>query len=113
MSAFKKYLFYLLAQSNNNSFANLSSFAFRKCNEYLYKSLINEQLNLSSPSEFNDPFDCPILALLKMYEDDVDELILKDQKLITYDLQDNRTEKNIEFYQIEMDLKHFGQLNAV
>jgi len=39
--------------------------------------------------------------------------ILKDQKLIAYDLQDNRTEKDIEFYQIEMDLKHFGQLNAV
>ena len=56
--AFKKYLFHLLAQSNSNSFANLSLFSFRKCNEYLYKSLINEQLNLSSPSEFNDPFDC-------------------------------------------------------
>lgn len=77
VSAFKKYLFYLLAKSNNNSFANLSSFAFRKCNEYLYKSLIKEQLNLSSPSEFNDPFDCPILVLLKIYEDDVNELILK------------------------------------
>jgi len=75
--AFKKYLFHLLAQSNSNSFANLSLFSFRKCNEYLYKSLINEQLNLSSPSEFNDPFDCPILVLLKMYEDDVNELILK------------------------------------
>ena len=77
VSAFKKCLFYLLAQSNKNSFANLSLFAFRKCNEYLYKSLINEQLNLSSPSEFNDSFDCPILVLLKMYEDDVNKLILK------------------------------------
>lgn len=77
VSAFKKCLFYLLAQSNKNSFANLSLFAFRKCNEYLYKSLINEQLNLSSPSEFNDSFDRPILVLLKMYEDDVNKLILK------------------------------------
>ena len=77
VSAFKKYIFYLLARSNKISFANLTLFAFRKCNEYLYKSLINEQLNLSSPSEFNDPFDCPILVLLKIYEDDVNKLILK------------------------------------
>lgn len=63
--AFKKYLFYLLNQSNNSSFSGLSAFGFRKCNEYLYQSLINEQLNISSPSEFNDPFDCPILVLLK------------------------------------------------
>lgn len=75
--AFKKYLFYLLNQSNHSSFSGLSAFGFRKCNEYLYKSLINEQLNISSPSEFNEPFDCPILVLLKKYGDDVSDLILK------------------------------------
>lgn len=75
--AFKKYLFYLLNQSNRTSFSGLSAFGFRKCNEYLYKSLINEQLNISSPSEFNDPFDCPIFVLLKKYGDEVNDLNLQ------------------------------------
>ncbi|MBR4488329.1 MAG: DUF2971 domain-containing protein [Bacteroidales bacterium] len=75
--AFKKSLFFLLEQSNHKSYAGLSAYGFRKCNEFLYKSLINEQLNISSPSEFNDPFDCPILVLLNMYDDEINKLILK------------------------------------
>ena len=36
--------------------------------------MINEQLNLSSPAVFNDPFDCPILELLNN-EDDIALLV--------------------------------------
>lgn len=39
--------------------------------------------------------------------------MLKGKKLITYDLSGNKTEKDIEFYQMELDYKHFGRLKAV
>ena len=41
---------------------------------FLYQSLINDQLNISSPVTFNDPFDCPIRELLNN-DDDVSYLI--------------------------------------
>lgn len=108
--AFKKYLFYLLNQSNHHSFAGLSAYGFRKCNEYLYKSLINEQLNISSPSEFNDPFDCPIFVLLQIYGDDVNKLILKayNDSLKIACFSNNRKllpEKRNELSQQEKDKK--------
>ena len=46
-----------------------TAFAFRKCTNFLYQSLVNEQLNLSSPTTFNDPFDCPIRELLNNGDD--------------------------------------------
>lgn len=77
IEAYKKYLFYLFSMANNTTYSNIEAYAFRNCGEYTYKSLINEQLNLSSPSVFNDPFDCPIVVLLKKYDDKVNNLILK------------------------------------
>ena len=77
VSAFKKYLYYELRLSNNTSFVGISAFGFRKCDKYLYKSLKKEQLNLSSPSVFNDPYDCPVLSLLNLYGDETSKLILK------------------------------------
>lgn len=76
INAFKKYIYYLYDKTNNTSFS-LQAYAFRSCNQFLYKSLINEQLNLSSPSVFNDPFDCPITVLLKKYDEEVNNLLLK------------------------------------
>lgn len=35
----------------------------------MYQALINDELNLSAPSTFNDPFDCPIVDLLKSGND--------------------------------------------
>lgn len=106
--ALKKYLFYLLMQSNDHSFIGLSAYGFRKCTENLYKSLINEQLNISSPSEFNDPFDCPILVLLKKYSVDVNNLILKayNDSLKIACFSNNRKllpEKRIELSQEEKE----------
>lgn len=76
INAFKKYIYYLYAQTNNIS-CSIQAYAFRSCNQFLYKSLVNEQLNLSSPSVFNDPFDCPINVLLKKYDEEVSNLLLK------------------------------------
>ncbi len=75
IEAFKKYVYYLIARSSNISYRP-TAYAFRKCTTYLYQSLINDQLNLSSPTTFNDPFDCPIIELLNN-RDDVTSLIRK------------------------------------
>lgn len=64
IDAFKRYLFHFFALSNNTSYVHTTGYAFRKCTPHLYQSLINETLNLSSPTTFNDIFDCPILTLL-------------------------------------------------
>ena len=63
VETFKKYIYYLILQSSHTSYRP-TAYSFRKCSEYLYQSLINEQLNVSSPTTFNDPFDCPIKELL-------------------------------------------------
>lgn len=82
IEAFKKYLYYIISPS---SYANLlpEAYAFRKCNKFLYQSLINDQLNISSPTTFNDPFDCPIRVLLKLLNKG-DEI----SKLVRYAYQD-------------------------
>ncbi len=64
IDAFKRYLFHFFALSNNTSYVHTTGYAFHECTTHLYQSLINETLNLSSPTEFNDIFDCPILTLL-------------------------------------------------
>ena len=68
VEAFKKYVYYSITLSNNESHRPIA-YAFRKCTTFLYQSLINEQLNLSSPTTFNDPFDCPIRVLLNKGND--------------------------------------------
>jgi len=68
VEAFKKYVYYSITLSSNVSYRP-TAYAFRKCTTFLYQSLINEQLNLSSPTTFNDPFDCPIRVLLNKGND--------------------------------------------
>ena len=68
VEAFKKYVYYSITLSSNVSY-HPTAYAFRKCTTFLYQSLINEQLNLSSPTTFNDPFDCPIRVLLNKGND--------------------------------------------
>lgn len=71
---FKRSIYYLLALSNNTSYT-VDCYAFRPCTKYLYHSLVKEQLNLSSPTQFNDPFDCPIMELLNNHGDEVSRLM--------------------------------------
>lgn len=78
IEAFKKYIYYLIIVSSHTAYSPIA-FAFRKCTNFLYQSLVNEQLNLSSPTTFNDPFDCPIRELLNN-GDDVSKLQLQAYK---------------------------------
>ncbi|MDE7410735.1 MAG: DUF2971 domain-containing protein [Paramuribaculum sp.] len=78
VDAFKKYIYYLITVSSNTAYSP-TAYAFRKCTNFLYQSLVNEQLNLSSPAAFNDPFDCPIRVLLDN-DDDISNLQLQAYK---------------------------------
>jgi tetratricopeptide (TPR) repeat protein len=71
---FKKNIYYSLHIFNKGY--GTTAYAFRKCSNFVYQSLINEQLNVSSPSTFNDPYDCPVIELLNN-EDEIDQLIRK------------------------------------
>jgi hypothetical protein len=64
----KKYIYYLIGCSYNTSYSP-SAYKFRTCNKYLFQSLINESIGLTSPGYFNDPFDSPILELLNNDEE--------------------------------------------
>lgn len=79
---FKRAIYYLLALSNNTTYT-VDCYAFRPCSKYLYHSLVKEQLNLSSPTQFNDPFDCPILELLNHYGDEVSKLMHRAYRYTT------------------------------
>ena len=68
IDSIKKYIYYLICDSYNTSYSP-SAYKFRTCNEYLFQSLINESIGLTSPGYFNDPFDSPILELLNNDED--------------------------------------------
>lgn len=71
---FKKNIYYSLYIFNERY--GITAYAFRKCSNFVYQSLINEQLNVSSPSTFNDPYDCPVIELLNN-EDEISQLIRK------------------------------------
>lgn len=71
---FKKFIYYSLHGFNTKY--NTTAYAFRRCSNFVYQSLINEKLNVSSPSTFNDPYDCPVIELLNN-EDEIDQLIRK------------------------------------
>ena len=63
IDSIKKYIYYLICCSYNTSYSP-SAYKFRTCNKYLFQSLINESIGLTSPGYFNDPFDSPIRELL-------------------------------------------------
>lgn len=67
ITAFKRHLYYLLLQSSNILY-NPTAYRFRSYSEFLIKSLEDETIGLSSPTTFNDPFDCPIIELLDSSE---------------------------------------------
>lgn len=73
VEAFRKSIFYLLGLSSHISYSPVC-YSFRRCSTYLYQALIKEQINLSSPTTFNDPFDSPIIAFLDN-QDEISKLI--------------------------------------
>jgi len=74
IEAFKNYIFYQLTLSNHTSYSGLTCYSFRNCSKFLFQSLVNDTLNLSSPTTFNDIFDCPIIELMNN-DDDISKLI--------------------------------------
>lgn len=79
IAACKRYIFYYQIQANHSRYNYLPCYAFRKCTTYLYQSLINDTIQLSSPRVFNDIFDCPIFDFFG--EDDYSSKIMKDSLL--------------------------------
>lgn len=77
VTAFKKYILATLSLSNNIAYGINECYAFRPISNWLYYSLMNGELNISSPVSFNDPFDCPIVQLLEEQKDDIAKLIGK------------------------------------
>lgn len=73
----KKAMYYTIAQTNNTSYQGIDCYAYRSVNDYMMDSFRNEQLSMSSPTTFNDPFDCPILELLNQYGDELSKLMRK------------------------------------
>lgn len=69
----KKAIYYSQAEANHTSY-KVECYAYRSASDYLLDSFKNEKLSMSSPTTFNDPFDCPILELLTMYGDDISQL---------------------------------------
>lgn len=63
ITAFKRHLYYLLLQSSHTSYRPIA-YKYRPYTKYLIESLKDETIELTSPTTFNDPFDCPIIELL-------------------------------------------------
>lgn len=80
VAAFKKYILSQLSLSNHTAYGIDECYAFKPITNWLYYSLMNGELNISSPTTFNDPFDCPIIQLLENEKEDVAKLISKAYK---------------------------------
>ena len=72
----KNAIYYSLAESNHASY-QLDCYAFRSVSDYLFGAFRREKLCMSSPTTFNDPFDCPILEILNRYGDEISQLVRK------------------------------------
>lgn len=56
---------YLMKGRGSKYEGNLEYFSFRTINQYALDDLKNQRLSLSSPTQFNDPIDTPIITFLK------------------------------------------------
>ena len=64
LSAFKESNYFWLSKNLSSNDCADAAYKFFKCSDYLWKSLEEQELSLSPPHSFNDPFDCPIYELL-------------------------------------------------
>ena len=70
----KRAMFYSMGLSNHTSY-QVECYAYRSTNKFLFDAFRDEKLSMSSPTMFNDPFDCPILELLNLYGYDISKLV--------------------------------------
>ncbi len=78
-SYLKKAIYYSLAEANHTSY-RVECFAYKSISDHLLESFKDEKVNMSSPTTFNDPFDCPILELFTQYGDDISKLASESYK---------------------------------
>lgn len=63
LSSLKKSQYYDFSDLNHTKYRYLTCYSFRKCSHFLNQSLVNQSVPLSSPSTFNDIFDCPVFDM--------------------------------------------------
>lgn len=63
IDAFKQSIFILFSAYSNVKLPKVDAYGFRKISKHFLESLVGSTLNITSPYEFNDPFDTPILTL--------------------------------------------------
>ncbi len=68
IEAHKKQLFYLFKELNQVSFRELECYAYHPCNQYTIRALVNDELNLSAVTTFNDIFDTPYMHSIQCEE---------------------------------------------
>jgi hypothetical protein len=76
LKAFKKSIFFLLQYGLKSSQLPDTAYKFTKCSNHLLKALKKQELILSPPQSFNDPFDCPIQELLN-HDEKASQMIRK------------------------------------
>ena len=64
IESFKKYIYYECCVSYHTIYQP-KVYSFYPCSNYLFQNLKNQQISLSTPDSFNDPFDCPLLWILE------------------------------------------------
>ena len=67
----------LQSVQQQKQYVNIDCYQYKPCDKYLFQSLINKTLSLSSPSVFNDVFDTPILNYLGQDEKNAEYQLLK------------------------------------
>lgn len=75
--AIKRHIFYNFCLITNYTYSVTNAYSFRKCSTFLYQALLNNSINITSPIEFNDPFDCPILSIQGNNNDKISALLNK------------------------------------
>lgn len=63
VDAFRQSIFIMFTVYSNAKYPKVDAYGFRKVSKHFFESLIGDTLNVTSPYEFNDPFDTPILSL--------------------------------------------------
>ena len=58
----KKSIFYGISCDNEWT---STFYSYRRINQYLIQDLVNKELTVSNPEEFNDPVDCPFFSIRK------------------------------------------------
>lgn len=94
IEAHKKQLFYLFKELNHATPRELECYAYHPCNQYTIRALVNDELNLSAISTFNDIFDTPYIHSIQCKE--LEEAFRQTIKVACF-----TRNKTIPYYKVE------------